>query len=557
MINSLVTDSHIQPSMSLSSKKNMTQNVGNVILHNNSTLSQSKMDSVSFKGFAAARLANTDIAKTMSKAAKEMLSEKGQKATTKAVAELVSEVTTAAVDTSNKSKMSEIAKEFVEKNKDSVSKFVETSKEFIKISKPKLFSADADINTPDKAAELLKEFAKESRIAMETMPTVEKVASKNGKSIYTNSKLEKFFESANSNSAVFGAVYSAALACLLRPIVILSMPAKGSNKEDNRYSASHSIASGLTGAAFAFALNQPLAKGIKEFAKNPAQYVSPEKLAEFQKNFNNNKAITGAISNKTFDTGKKALNLGFEVLLGIPQALLTIALIPPVLKRLGIQKSSVKQAAAKVQQDNTQNKTNEKQSNVSFKGSNVSFGKNPDKEASFVTKQIAKLVGSIYDSKLFLKFVNHSKEKDNLIPALSTLKSALISGLYVTRTLKNKNLDPDRKTTLAINQASVWAVATALGFTFNKGVDKLVDKFTNNFRAANVNKLMAKHGNSLEAVEKHINSLNGGIKAAKSIVIFSTVYRFISPVLVTPIANKIGNYVEASRKAKAANNVNA
>jgi hypothetical protein len=34
-------------------------------------------------------------------------------------------------------------------------------------------------------------------------------------------------------------------------------------------------------------------------------------------------------------------------------------------------------------------------------------------------------------------------------------------------------------------------------------------------------------------------------------MIFGTVYRYLSPVLVTPIANKIGNYMSEKKAAKA------
>ena len=138
-------------------------------------------------------------------------------------------------------------------------------------------------------------------------------------------------------------------------------------------------------------------------------------------------------------------------------------------------------------------------------------------------------------------FDKTAKSDTNIVQHLSAAKGVLISGMYAYRTLTNDKLDPERKRTLAINQIAVSAVSTILGYTFSVGANKKIDKFAEKFMAANMNTVKDAH---------KMSGLVGGIKAASALMIFSTVYRYLSPVLVTPIANKIGAMVNAKHAEK-------
>ena len=50
-----------------------------------------------------------------------------------------------------------------------------------------------------------------------------------------------------------------------------------------------------------------------------------------------------------------------------------------------------------------------------------------------------------------------------------------------------------------------------------------------------------------------LSTLMNGFKIAKSLMIFAMIYRFISPVFATPLANSISERIENQKKAKAAN----
>ena len=65
-------------------------------------------------------------------------------------------------------------------------------------------------------------------------------------------------------------------------------------------------------------------------------------------------------------------------------------------------------------------------------------------------------------------------------------------------------------------------------------------------------KIFSKHAfnNSLKLVtngEKKLSQLMTGLKVAKSIMVFGLIYRFISPVVATPIANSMSARIEKKK----------
>lgn len=151
------------------------------------------------------------------------------------------------------------------------------------------------------------------------------------------------------------------------------------------------------------------------------------------------------------------------------------------------------------------------------------------------TKPVEKLVEMTKKSKFFSKYQ---------VPNTTALTSIVLSGFYMQQTLRNKKLDEKRRKTLAINQGSTCVLSTVLAYTFNKLADKKVNEFTNKFLAVN----FKKEAGNAEVLKR----FGDGIGAAASIVIFMTVYRFLAPVLITPIANKIGDKLDEKKQAELA-----
>ena len=144
----------------------------------------------------------------------------------------------------------------------------------------------------------------------------------------------------------------------------------------------------------------------------------------------------------------------------------------------------------------------------------------------------------------------NSKEKkftDQLTSHLIVFGSTLLSGFYVLKTLNNKEMDEDKRKTLAINQGLVYLASTVMAYTFDGWIRNKTNPYITKFE--NVNKKMD---------PKKLKSLTSGMKLSRSIMTIDMVYRFIAPVIVTPIANSIGNRLKENKAAKLsqANNQN-
>lgn len=185
----------------------------------------------------------------------------------------------------------------------------------------------------------------------------------------------------------------------------------------------------------------------------------------------------------------------------------------------------------------------------------------------------------VFDNKYVDKFADKVKGSDNLFKHFMAVGSLITSGMYMKKTLSNKDLDKDRKRTLAVNQGLTFAVSTAGAYFLDSKLNNWWDKVTVKYAGAKFNdetfaktfidqnKQNKKAGKALlkgkEYIEKNIKkylvddkdiknfkSQIKGMGVLKSMLVFALVYRYIVPVAVTPIANKIGDKLVANKKAK-------
>lgn len=157
------------------------------------------------------------------------------------------------------------------------------------------------------------------------------------------------------------------------------------------------------------------------------------------------------------------------------------------------------------------------------------------------TDGIARGIARIFESPLLGNIVNNIKDSKMIITHLMVAESALTSALYVRQTLNNKKLDKQHRNTLAINQGLVFGVSTALTYTLDKSIAKWADRMACRFKAVNP---------MLDA--KKLDKCLDGLQVAKSLVIIGFIYRYFSPVVVTPIANWLGKKVQEKSAAKKA-----
>lgn len=157
-----------------------------------------------------------------------------------------------------------------------------------------------------------------------------------------------------------------------------------------------------------------------------------------------------------------------------------------------------------------------------------------------VSNALKKPISKVLNAGWFENLVGKTKNSKNLVQHITALTSFVLSGFYIQQTLKNDKLDEKRRKTLAINEGLVTVLSTILSYTVCKSLDKNIQKFSNKF-------LML---NSKNYSLKELETYQRGIKNAASIMIFMTIYRFISPVVITPIANHIGNKINEKNDAK-------
>jgi len=212
------------------------------------------------------------------------------------------------------------------------------------------------------------------------------------------------------------------------------------------------------------------------------------------------------------------------------------------------------------------------------------FKKAFNKFTDFISE---KYTTKLYTSKLAEYLANKTDKLKGVVDHMQVIGSVIISGMYMLRTYMNKQLkDKDRKNTLIINQALTFGLSTGLGYAIDSSLDEKWEKFTQNYASRQLkdpdfkSKIKAINDNLIkEAEEKFGKPLkkltkeqkpklmttlkyledhlpNSGMEAKirgmgvlKKLVVFGTIYRFLGPVAVTPIANWIGNHLADSRKA--------
>lgn len=178
----------------------------------------------------------------------------------------------------------------------------------------------------------------------------------------------------------------------------------------------------------------------------------------------------------------------------------------------------------------------------------TSFKANPDtgllnRAEAKLAKSFVKVLDTKVVEKLVLNTAKHPGIQKNLTSHLIVTGSTMLSGFYMAKTLKNKQMDEDKRKTLAVNQGLVWLVSTVMAYSFDGWARGAFNKnILAPFEKANMHLDPAKR-----------NALKAGMEIARPIMIVDLVYRFIAPVIVTPWANAIGNRLqEAHKKSKQA-----
>ena len=301
--------------------------------------------------------------------------------------------------------------------------------------------------------------------------------------LYTNKTFKKGLEFAAENGALFSAATIFGCSVGVRPLSIWMTPHV--DKENKKVLCAKSIASSFAGYLMMFGISKPVANSIKKIDKNPEKYLSSktvQNLKEESKTLQYSKAYIFAT---------QMFKLGLGVATAVPKALLTVAGLPVVMKKVFPQEQE------------------KHQQNISFKGKKDGLAKN-----------IAKVINQDGMQKFSKKY------KDSNFPMhIVALTDVLTTATFIHETNRSKKIEEKRKKTLAYNAAISTGLSILSGYIIDKLLDKPTEKFIQNFRKAN---------KGLPNVEKQVE----GIRIAKPILIMAGIYYTLIPFMSAFLSEK-------------------
>lgn len=301
--------------------------------------------------------------------------------------------------------------------------------------------------------------------------------------LYTNKTFKKGLEFAAENGALFSAATIFGCSVGVRPLSIWMTPYV--DKENKKVLCAKSIASSFAGYLMMFGISKPVANSIKKIDKNPEKYLSSktvQNLKEESKTLQYSKAYIFAT---------QMFKLGLGVATAVPKALLTVAGLPVVMKKVFPQEQE------------------KHQQNISFKDKKDGLAKN-----------IAKVINQDGMQNFSKKY------KDSNFPMhIVALTDILTTATFIHETNRGKKIKEERKKTLAYNAAISTGLSILSSYVVDKLLDKPTEKFIENFKKAN---------KGLPNVEKQVE----GIRIAKPILIMAGIYYTLIPFLSAFLSEK-------------------
>ena len=300
-----------------------------------------------------------------------------------------------------------------------------------------------------------------------------------------------------------------------------------------------------------FADYRPRISGDKRFDKKDKVY----KFTTYQNNGVDGKLGTKISNDMVEQDAKNDVLFTFltyfpDLAFRVPIAMTTVALIPWMLKNLlGIEKKKAPEQQSQknvVENNNEKNikcDENKEDNKVAFKGAK--------KEPNWFVKKLGEYYGKpLMEKEWVSNLTNHlTKLPGRTTQHMSVLGSLITSGMYVQQTLNKKELDPDKRRTLAVNQALGFIVPTIAAYLVDSKINNWVKKKEYRFIGRQQHNIdIAKlEGNLAKAkeIEKTLGVKKKGVRILADLLTFTLIYRYFVPVVITPIANKIGDKYNA------------
>lgn len=164
---------------------------------------------------------------------------------------------------------------------------------------------------------------------------------------------------------------------------------------------------------------------------------------------------------------------------------------------------------------------------------------------SFIENGVIKRVlQPVMNSKFMAKFADSSANMKNLPSHMATAGSFVTTYFYASRTLRTLNKDEEQKKRAKVlvgNQVMVTGLSTVGAYGLNGFLGDFSKKLGYKFREANQG-------------HPKLSTRMKGFDIAKQLLIFTMMYRYVAPVIVTPFASKLGKVVENYKARKSGKN---
>ena len=112
--------------------------------------------------------------------------------------------------------------------------------------------------------------------------------------------------------------------------------------------------------------------------------------------------------------------------------------------------------------------------------------------------------------------------------------------------------DKDNALTLAVNQGLNFLIPTVAAYTIDIVIRNLIKQLEYKYSAIQETKISTLAKDTRKTAERQLSRQLKGFRTLAGILTFTMIYRFITPVVITPVANSIGRKINEHKAAKKA-----
>ena len=323
-------------------------------------------------------------------------------------------------------------------------------------------------------------------------------------SFYSNKNTLKVLKYASDNPALVEKAAVFALSTIIRPVSVLMTPK--TDKREKQYMFAKSVASGVLSYSLTSFLFKPISKSMDMIAKEPEKYLNKETIQTL-------KTAGRTLENsKPFNFLKQSVKYTPAIISIFPKALLTMALITPIIEIAFDKKFKIEKPKFEL-----------------FKLKSDKLSKD-NKKQSFKGERLARAIAKPLNNKSVQNFALRHQNSEFFMKMIS-LKDMIATGVFALLTQKSKRIEEKNKKPLIINSFLSTALAISGGYAVDKLTKNSMDKFLSRLEQANRG-------------DKNLPKYIEGAKVLKPIIILGVLYYAVVPSLSTFLSGKIAHFKE-------------